>query len=844
MTRHRPNLIASIACFAAIAGCKLDTVPPRVGPKTGSGPPPAGLVVSIVDAVVDPDGKVAATLEITEDDLPLGADAVADLQPALTLAGLGTEPVSGLPAWRSYLLLDHTQPIARLPLSPPGTPAAAVQELLDQWQPGAEQAVLEDLGLGRFRHVFATPLGSGYQPGETLRVGVFMQAVSGRPAATATFDFDPTGGAVDTRELVTDTACGTCHGTPRGHGGTRMGTRICVTCHTYQSVDPDTMDPAALLTSTRLVDPNPLEFGRLVHRIHRGKNLPTLYRASSSVAAPALPSDTALPLPFFPTRSGLTPFADTVLGRAKYSVIGDASHERVFSEVVVRSSLAGVARSPEVAGIYFPRDYRDCAVCHTGAADQAAALTAEVSRRSCHGCHPDAWFGVVADTLDGVHFAHPGGPQADDLGCAECHVRSAAHPDPLAPLDQVHKAPLDRLAANLPQLEVLEVRDLRPGARPTIVFRVRDQHGLITSLDAPVPAIVPEVSPVPRALWAPPTPPAVQLNSTLSFLVGGSFAGGGAEYGYRIFSTITWPRSETVPVATLADVQGNFTYTFVEAIPESATGAWTVVFTGRRNKATTPYDLVAKRFAWPYTGETVSETAIQKVVHVDTGTGTWAAGDASPASARRTVVDQAKCEACHKRLAFHGGSRNAVAGCLLCHTPERTDWNQRPKDAVSGNVDLAATYDGLEEQSIQFKMMIHRIHTGSGQGTAALERFDPYVVHGNGKRPFFFGESTLPADLRRCDVCHLPGTWLPEAVPAMAGSTVANETPTVLHAAAPDHPVDEARMLPLKAACISCHGTAYAEYHIDRYTLDGDEQCIGCHGASGSSSTAKVHAVP
>lgn len=836
MTRRSPNLVASIALASvlAIAGCKLDTAPPRVGPKAGSGPPPAGLVVRLVEASVDPDRRVAAMLEITKDDVPLDAAAVAALRPALTLAGLATEPVSKLSAWRSYLLVG-AQRIATLPLSPPGTPAASALALLDQQQPGAEPAVLEDLGLGRFRHVFATPLSAEYRAGETLRVGVFMQAVAGTPAATATLDFVAGGGTPATREVVVDAGCASCHGTVRGHGATRIGTRICVTCHTYQAVDPDTMDPAALATATRLTDPNPLEFGRLVHRIHRGKNLPTLYAASSSAPAPVLPSDTALPLPFYPGRSGLTPVA----GR-KFSVIGDASHERVFAEVVVRSTLAGVARAPEVAGIYYPRDYRDCAVCHAGAADQAVALTGEVSRRSCHGCHADVWFGAFIGTLDGVHFAHPGGPQGDDLGCRECHVRSAVHPDPLAPLDQVHQAPLDRLAANLPQLEVLEVRDLRPGARPTIVFRVRDQHGLITSLDAPVPAIVPEVSPVPRALWSPPTPPNVQLNSTLSFLVGGPFAGGGAEYGYRLFSTITWPRSETVPVATLADAQGNFTYTFVEAIPESATGAWTVVFTGRRNKATTPYDLVTKRFAWPYTGETVSETAIQTVVHVDTGTGTWAAGDPAPASARRTVVDQVKCEACHKRLAFHGGTRNSVVGCLLCHTPERTDWNQRPKDVVSGNVDLAATYDGLEEQSIHFKVMIHRLHTGSGQGTAALERFEPYVVHGNGKRPFFFGEGTIPAELRRCDLCHLDGTWRLEALPEGAGVTTANETSTLRHEASVLHG-DEPVMLPGQAACVSCHGNAFAAPHAARNTVGGEESCIPCHGARGTKSVDKVH---
>jgi OmcA/MtrC family decaheme c-type cytochrome len=341
---------------------------------------------------------------------------------------------------------------------------------------------------------------------------------------------------------------------------------------------------------------------------------------------------------------------------------------------------------------------------------------------------------------------------------------------------------------------------------------------------------------VPRALWTS------GVNSAVSFLIGGPFAGEGPEYGYRVYGTIAWPRSETVPVETVADAQGLFEYPFVEAVPEAATGAWTVVSSARRSAATRHYDVVTKRFGWPYTGETVSEVAIQNVVHVDTGTGAWALGDPRPASARRSVVDQAKCEACHRRLAFHGGTRNAVEGCLLCHTPERTDWNQRPKDPATGIVDLAATYDGVEEQSVHFKRMVLRIHTGSGQGTAVLG-VEPYVVHGYGKRPFFFGEGTLPDELRRCDRCHLDGTWRIDALPEGAGATVANETATLRHANSVLH-VDEAPVLPMRAACTSCHGNAYAAAHAARNTVNGEEGCLACHGARGTKASDKVHGLP
>jgi OmcA/MtrC family decaheme c-type cytochrome len=825
MTRHghRFARLAALLALVAAAGCKLelDPAPPIVGPPVGQRPPPSGLVVSLEAAGVT-DGRVWVELVVTKDDLPLDGAALAALRPAFTLAGLAVEPVSRLPAWRSYLPLGP-QRIARLPVAGPGTPEAEV--LLDVHQPGAEEAQPEDLGAGRFRHAFATPLPVGTPPGETLRVGVFMEAVEGNPRACDTLDFVATGAAPGSRETVLDADCARCHDAPRGHEATRIGTRLCVTCHTYQLADPDTVDPAASMAATPLTDPNPLEFGRLIHRIHRGRYLPTLYTASSSGPAPALPSDAALPLPFLQGRNAL-------LAGRKYSVVGEGAVEHVFGEARTRDDNGGPARLV-AAGIWFPRTYRECDACHAGAAQWQTAYTTEISRRTCHGCHPDVWFEPVAGALDAVHLAHPGGPQADDLGCAACHVRSALVPAPLAPLDEVHVAPLDRLAASQPVLEIVELRDFRPGALPTVVFRVRDQVGALSSLNAPEPPTTPG-SPVRRAMWSSGT------NSTISILIGGPIAGGAAEYAFGTFGGTTFPLSQSVPAATLPDAQGNYTYTFTLPLPAQATGAWTAVLSGRRTTATTHYDLATKRFSWPYTGETVAETADQVLAHVDVAVGRWAAGDPPPANARRAVVDQERCEACHRRLAFHGGTRNAVAGCLLCHTPERTDWNRRPKD-VAGNVNLAATYDGIEEQSVHFKVMIERIHTGTRHGSSAtVETFRPYVIYGNGGNPFFFGYGTFPADLARCDRCHLDGTWRLDTLVADAGATVANETATVSHAGTISHANDPV-VGPMQASCTSCHANAFAMSHAERNTVDGRETCVSCHGVNGQKSSDKVH---
>jgi hypothetical protein len=89
---------------------------------------------------------------------------------------------------------------------------------------------------------------------------------------------------------------------------------------------------------------------------------------------------------------------------------------------------------------------------------------------------------------------------------------------------------------------------------------------------------------------------------------------------------------------------------------------------------------------------------------------------------RRTIVSAEKCNACHGSLgstsgsntlanAFHGGARDTVEACALCHDANR---------ASSGNM----MTNGLAlYESYQFKRMIHGIHGNS-------KRVSPFT-HGN-----------------------------------------------------------------------------------------------------------------
>jgi OmcA/MtrC family decaheme c-type cytochrome len=804
---------AFAAVTLALAACQQA---PKLGPPAGA-PPPKGPRVMLTAAEVDAARRVVVTFETTRDGQALGIDAARALGPAFTLAALGKEPVSGLLAWRSLILTGETLP--NLPVAGPGTPGDQV--LVAARQPGAETAgAWEEKGSGVFRYTFATPLPQEHSPSETLRVGVFLTGVLGTALTTSTLDFVPDHGPLKGRELVLDAACEICHGLVRGHGSSRTGTRICVTCHTYQHADGQTVDSAAPADATPASNPNPLELSRLVHRIHRGKNLPTLYASSTTAAAPPIGSSS--PKPFLPGRNA------PVLGR-KFSVIGEQSRERVFGQVVARTDNGQPAKLL-VEGVTFPQDYRSCEACHTAAAAQVAAIDTEISRRTCHGCHPDVWFQdavppeVDAKPPDALHLAHPGGPQHDDSRCSECHVPTAANPNVIVPMKEAHVPPYRHARYSKPTVQIVSVTNLEPGLAPTVVFTVSDRNGQLVDLDSPTPS-ADATSPVPRAL--------TRLTIALA---------GPAAPDFRTFGTSTMPISETVPL-DIASTDGKFSFTFPDTkrIPEGTDGSWIVAIEARRSVVTKLYDEAASRFAWPYTGETVTETADNATAWVNTATGTLEGGDAAP---RRRIVTQEKCNACHLRIQFHGG-RNSVEWCIACHASDKTDWARRAVAAkdVAGNVRLGGTYDGIEERSVHFKVLVHRLHTGGRHGPAELSLLEPFVIYGY-SGPTFHDSGEFPNFLARCTVCHLDNTYRIESVPADASPTVANETATILHLGTTGHSPEEPSMAPVGAACQGCHGTSYAAFHVARYTSNGNEQCVACHGMTGAVSVDKVHALP
>jgi OmcA/MtrC family decaheme c-type cytochrome len=814
---------ALAACALAGAGCKK----PEIGGAVESAQGAGGPAIRITGATVDGTGHLVVAFELTDAGAPVATrEAALALEPLFTLAALSRHPVDGLWAWRS-LLLTGNQTLATLRPGGPGTPAAEVRT--NQKQPGAEGTGTVAGADGAFTYRFSNPLPAGFDPTETLRVGVWLLG-NGTEAGTSTFDFRPAGGTPAPRDTVLPRNCESCHDVLVSPGGA-VGVKMCTTCHTWQNADPDTSDPAALDGATGTTDPNPLDLGRMVHRIHRGRNLPTLHASSSSLDAlpltppPTDPGGSPKPPPF--ARPFVPGVNAPIVGR-KYSIVGAMSEERVFGRVVTRTDNGVLPGRTVATGVVFPRDLRDCAVCHGGAPQEYEVLFG-ISRRTCAGCHPEIWF-EASPITDAVHFAHPGGPQADDTQCAGCHVAATvSQPKVWAPLAQIHVPPYLSPSANMPRFEIVSVSNLKAGLAPKVVFKMSDAVGpIVPTPRAPVPATDtrPNGSPLSRR-FSTAYPSGAYLAIAISGPTSPDYAGPPSA---QVISTAAG--NPDIYALTADPVTNEYTYQFVSTLPEGAAGTWTVAMEGYRTsyQPSVNYHAASNEFRWPYTSEALSEASVNPLVDVDTATGEWSAANPGTTVPRRAVVTQERCERCHGRLALHGTMRNRVEHCVTCHTATATDWSRRPKGA-GGDVNLAATFDGVEERSVHFKVLIHRIHTGGREGSGAgLSLLDPVVVYGYGGTPYFFDEGIFPADLRNCTRCHEGRTYEIDAIPAGAPATVANETATIRHAGAADHAAGERAVPPIQAACMGCHATGATLAHVARNGPQGGvEVCGNCH---------------
>ena len=260
------------------------------------------------------------------------------------------------------------------------------------------------------------------------------------------------------------------------------------------------------------------------------------------------------------------------------------------------------------------------------------------------------------------------------------------------------------------------------------------------------------------------------------------------------------PFRENASGATFSN--GQAVYTFQNAIPASAKGSWAVAIEARRT--------IDLKRADGSTVETYTEGAVNPVKYI-------AVTDPQPVP-RRNVVILDNCNKCHDRLATtfsHGGQRIAIEECDMCHNPNASDKARRPADQNP-------------PESIAFKRLIHRIHTGENLT-------QEFSVFGFGGVKNNFNEVRYPGDRRDCLQCHTSASTFDLPLPLGAIPVV-----TLRDYFSPQGPGT--------AACLGCHdnGDAAAHAYLNTVTFPGasgpNEACATCHGAGKDWDVAKVHA--
>jgi OmcA/MtrC family decaheme c-type cytochrome len=429
--------------------------------------------------------------------------------------------------------------------------------------------------------------------------------------------------------------------------------------------------------------------------------------------------------------------------------------------------------------VNLPSDPRRCAFCHedtkvTGATQSNNWLT-NPSRAACGSCH------------DNVNFAtgknHVDLPQVSDNQCTQCHIPQGELEFD-ASIKGAHTVPTESATRPGIVANIIRVDNGVAGKAPTVTFSVKDFAGNAV---------------------------------TMAQLTGGNnrmglvLAGPTTDYGYTNFgsdvTTQGYVSENPVPTAKCGN-DGVCTYTFTHVIPAKATGTYAIGIEARRGIT------LLQGTAQEQTSE---YGAINKVSYFSV--------DGSKVAPRRQVVDVAKCNGCHSTLSLHGENRNQIEQCVLCHNPSENDGVRR---VVATN----AADKAQPNQSVNFALMIHKIHTGEGLAEAGQS----YTIVGFGGSHNDFTEVRYPAmtptggvaDTAKCYMCHVNNS---EATFPIGKNQVTDP---------------QGRISPVAAttsACTACHLKLSALSHaVSQTDPKFGESCDVCHAVGTDFDVLKEHA--
>ncbi len=327
-------------------------------------------------------------------------------------------------------------------------------------------------------------------------------------------------------------------------------------------------------------------------------------------------------------------------------------------------------------------------------------------------------------------------------------------------------------------------------------------------------------------------------------------------------------RPSTDTTGTLTDNgDGTYVYTFYRDITQTKTLVDGMTFTGANKKedlGDLTYDpTLVHRLTIQLSGNapgtgTNTPNGVQSVPGVPLQHAVDAIYDFTPStgqavtSSGRDMVTTENCDTCHQVLGgipggsaeangagFHGGSRNNVRYCVVCHTEQRkfgrTDATIRTVGTADNGVLTFTSPDGGTNSTYRvwdravgnLPNEIHHIHAGP---VLAIKDYNYADVE--------FNEVLYPQDLRNCTKCHDPSN------PATPQANNFNTTPNRL-------------------ACGGCHdgidfatgeGLTLADAAKGRTSSDvsgglahvagpqpDDSLCASCHGPGGPFDADLVH---
>jgi OmcA/MtrC family decaheme c-type cytochrome len=281
-----------------------------------------GLKIKVESITIGTDRKPVVELTLTDNfDQPL--DRLGKTTP-------GVISMSFILAWYdpdTRVYTSYTTRSVTTPASSPRPGVTTVQAAADS------NGTTVDLETGRVKYTFRTVLPANFDATKTTTLGIYatrnLTEILGKNYYfNVEHDFRPDGGTVTERwdKMRDASTCLNCHDPLALHGGSRRDVKLCVMCHSPQTIDPDTG--------------NTMDMKVMVHKIHRGANLPS------------------------------------VLAGTPYQIYGNNQSIHDYSEVL------------------HPQDIRNCDNCHEGTNPATEATQSDLwytkpGRDACGSCHDD-----------------------------------------------------------------------------------------------------------------------------------------------------------------------------------------------------------------------------------------------------------------------------------------------------------------------------------------------------------------------------------------------------------------------------------------------------------------------